>query len=97
MTVASEVDTLVIGGGVVGMSLAYGLARAGDRVCVLDQGDDAFRAARGNFGLVRCRAKATAVRTMPAGHWTRRGTGRHLPLNSPKVPESMCSCRRSAA
>lgn len=52
-----EFDTLVIGGGVVGMSIAYGLARAGERVCVLDQGDDAFRAARGNFGLVWVQGK----------------------------------------
>jgi glycine/D-amino acid oxidase-like deaminating enzyme len=57
MTAATELDTLVIGGGVVGMSVAYGLARAGERVCVLDQGDDAFRAARGNFGLVWVQGK----------------------------------------
>ncbi|RYH20345.1 MAG: FAD-binding oxidoreductase [Alcaligenaceae bacterium] len=36
----------------VGMSIAYGLARAGEKVQLLDEGDDAFRAARGNFGLV---------------------------------------------
>lgn len=47
-----EIDTLVVGGGVVGLSVAYGLARAGQRVRLLDEGDDAFRAARGNFGLV---------------------------------------------
>ncbi|SOY77758.1 Opine oxidase subunit B [Cupriavidus taiwanensis] len=47
-----HIDTLVIGGGVVGMSVAYGFARAGDSVCVLDGSDDAFRASRGNFGLV---------------------------------------------
>lgn len=52
MSAGQEIDTLVIGGGVVGMSIAYGLARAGERVRLLDEGDDAFRAARGNFGLV---------------------------------------------
>lgn len=52
-----EMDTLIIGGGIVGMSLAYGLARAGRRVQLLDQGDDAFRAARGNFGLVWVQGK----------------------------------------
>lgn len=57
MTPTREVDTLVIGAGVVGMSVAYGLARAGERVCVLDQGDDAYRAARGNFGLVWVQGK----------------------------------------
>ena len=57
MTVNQDVDTLVIGGGVVGMSVAYGLARAGERVRLLDEGDDAFRAARGNFGLVWVQGK----------------------------------------
>jgi glycine/D-amino acid oxidase-like deaminating enzyme len=50
-------DTLVVGGGIVGMALAYGLARAGQRVTLLDEGDDAYRAARGNFGLVWVQGK----------------------------------------
>lgn len=53
----SDLDTIVIGGGVVGMSIAYGLARADERVRVLDEGDDALRAARGNFGLVWVQGK----------------------------------------
>lgn len=53
----SDPDTIVIGGGVVGLSIAYGLARAGECVRVLDEGDDAFRAARGNFGLVWVQGK----------------------------------------
>lgn len=57
MNPADEFDTVIIGGGVVGMSIAYGLARAGERVCVVDEGDDAFRAARGNFGLVWVQGK----------------------------------------
>lgn len=57
MTGAHEVDTLVIGGGVVGMAIAFGLASAGERVRVLDQGDQAHRAARGNFGLVWVQGK----------------------------------------
>lgn len=52
MTGHRHIDTLVVGGGVVGMSIAYGLARTGDAVCVLDGSDDAFRASRGNFGLI---------------------------------------------
>jgi len=52
-----ESDTLVIGGGVVGMSIGYGLARAGERVQILDGDDDAIRSARGNFGLVRVQGK----------------------------------------
>jgi glycine/D-amino acid oxidase-like deaminating enzyme len=52
-----DLDTIVIGGGVVGLSIAHGLSCGGERVCVLDQGDDAFRAARGNFGLVWVQGK----------------------------------------
>ncbi|UWE16250.1 NAD(P)/FAD-dependent oxidoreductase [Herbaspirillum huttiense] len=55
--ISTDIDTLVIGGGVVGMSIAYGLSKAGERVLVLDEGDDAFRAARGNFGLVWVQGK----------------------------------------
>ena len=45
-------DVAVIGGGVVGAAIAYGLARSGRRVLVLDEGDRALRASRGNGGLV---------------------------------------------
>lgn len=68
MTIAPEVDTLVIGGGVVGMSIAYGFARAGERVRLLDEGDDAFRAARGNFGLVWVHGKG--VGSPDYARWT---------------------------
>jgi len=68
MNQASTADTLVIGGGVVGMSVAYGLARAGERVRVLDEGDDAFRAARGNFGLVWVQGKG--LRVPDYARWT---------------------------
>lgn len=42
----------VVGCGLVGAAIAYGAARRGITVRVLDQGDTAFRASRGNFGLV---------------------------------------------
>ena len=48
----SNEQLTVVGGGLVGAAIAYGAARAGMRVLVLDQGDVAFRASRGNFGLV---------------------------------------------
>jgi glycine/D-amino acid oxidase-like deaminating enzyme len=57
MTKVREVDTVVLGGGVVGVAIAYGLAKSGERVRLLDEGDDAFRAARGNFGLVWVQGK----------------------------------------
>src|SRR5829696_7320097 len=45
-------DAIVIGGGLVGTAVGYGLARAGLRTALLDEGDVAYRASRGNFGLV---------------------------------------------
>ncbi|PDT10845.1 FAD-dependent oxidoreductase [Rhizobium sp. M1] len=48
----SREQLTVVGGGLVGAAIAYGVARRGARVRVLDQGDAAFRASRGNFGLV---------------------------------------------
>jgi glycine/D-amino acid oxidase-like deaminating enzyme len=45
-------DFAVVGGGLVGMAIAYGLAKRGQTVVVLDGEDASFRAARGNFGLV---------------------------------------------
>lgn len=50
-------DYIVVGGGLVGSAVAYGLARKGCQVCVLDEGDRAFRASRGNFGLVWVQGK----------------------------------------
>lgn len=70
MGAAKEFDTLVLGGGVVGMSIAYGMARAGDTVCVLDGSDGSFRASRGNFGLVWVQNKG--VNRPAYGRWTMR-------------------------
>lgn len=47
-----EYDAVVVGGGLVGGALAWGLARHSLRVVILDEGDNAFRASRGNAGLV---------------------------------------------
>lgn len=66
----TALDTIVIGGGLVGAASAYGLAREGERVAVLDEGDVAFRASRGNFGLVWVQSKGDG---MPEyAQWTRR-------------------------
>jgi octopine oxidase subunit B len=62
-------DLIVIGGGLVGGAIAWGAAAKGAAVALLDQGDNAFRAARGNFGLVWVQSKGAG---MPAyAHWTR--------------------------
>src|SRR6266568_2337899 len=50
-------DAIVIGGGLVGTAIGYGLARAGLAVALLDEGDIAYRASRGNFGLVWVQTK----------------------------------------
>ena len=50
-------DVVVIGAGLVGGAVAYGLARAGQRVAVLDEEDATYRASRGNFGLVWVQGK----------------------------------------
>ncbi len=69
-------DFAIIGGGLVGSAIAYGLVSAGHSVGVLDEGDVAYRASRGNFGLVWVQGKG---REMPlysewsmssAAHWS---------------------------
>jgi glycine/D-amino acid oxidase-like deaminating enzyme len=56
-----EVDVAVIGGGLVGISVAYGLLGYGVRTMVLDGSDDAVRASRGNFGLVWVQGKGLSL------------------------------------
>jgi glycine/D-amino acid oxidase-like deaminating enzyme len=66
---SQSADVLVIGGGLVGAALAYGLAREGARVTVLDEGDGGFRASRGNFGLVWIQGKGYGL--TPYAGWSR--------------------------
>jgi len=70
MQALGEFDFAIVGGGLVGMSLAYGLARRGPRVVVLDEGDRAFRASRGNFALVWQQGKGIGLPDY--ARWTRR-------------------------
>lgn len=65
---ASDFEAAVIGGGLVGASLAWGLARAGRRVLVLDEGDLAVRATRGNFALIWVQGKGMGMPAYAA--WT---------------------------
>lgn len=63
-------DFVIIGGGVVGLSIAYGLLKLGRHVTVFDEGDGAFRASRGNFGLVWVQSKGLE---QPAyARWSRK-------------------------
>lgn len=56
-----QCDFAVIGGGLVGSAIAYGLASQGHQVNVLDEGDVAYRASRGNFGLVWVQGKGQEI------------------------------------
>jgi glycine/D-amino acid oxidase-like deaminating enzyme len=67
---AASYDLIVIGGGLVGGAIAWGAAAQGASVALLDEGDQAFRAARGNFGLVWVQSKGAGM--PPYAHWTRR-------------------------
>lgn len=63
-----QAEYAIIGGGVVGLSIAWGLLKKGRKIIVLDGGDTAFRASRGNFGLVWVQGKGL---TQPAyTRWT---------------------------
>lgn len=65
-----EADYAIIGGGVVGLSVAWGLLKRGKRVIVIDGGDGGFRASRGNFGLVWVQSKGLS---QPAyARWSQR-------------------------
>jgi glycine/D-amino acid oxidase-like deaminating enzyme len=57
MTHQHSFDCIVIGGGLVGSAIGYGLVRRGLQTAVLDEGDLALRASRGNFGLVWVQGK----------------------------------------
>jgi len=65
-------DVAVVGGGLVGVATAWGLAREGCRVAVLDEGDRAVRASRGNFALVWVQSKGLGL--APYAGWTIRSS-----------------------
>lgn len=61
-------DVAVVGGGLVGAALAFGMRSLGPRLAVFDEGDVALRASRGNFGLIWVQGKGLG---MPEyGAWT---------------------------
>lgn len=67
-----EYDVAVVGGGLLGSAIAWGLGRLGKKVAVLDEGDIAKRASRANFALVWVQSKGLG---MPAySVWTVRAS-----------------------
>ena len=57
-----SLDVAVIGGGLLGSAFAYGFSRNGLKVGLIDEGDNAIRTARGNFGLVWVQGKGRGMR-----------------------------------
>lgn len=70
MRMPNDTDIVVIGGGLVGASLAFGLARHRARVMLLDADDTSLRAAHGNFGLVWVQNKGYGLGSY--ARWSRR-------------------------
>ncbi|HKV16328.1 MAG TPA: FAD-dependent oxidoreductase [Reyranella sp.] len=68
----ADYDVAVVGGGLVGAATAWGLSREGCRVALLDEGDRAVRASRGNFALVWVQSKGLGLAAY-AG-WTVRSS-----------------------
>src|SRR5437764_5071019 len=68
----NEFDFAVIGGGLVGAAIAWGLARRGRSVAMLDEGDIAFRASRGNFALIWVQSKGGGMSRYAL--WTRQSS-----------------------
>ena len=62
---SSESEIAVVGGGLVGSAIAWGLARHGARVAVLDEGDIAHRASRANFALITRRDGSSIIGRSP--------------------------------
>lgn len=54
-------DVAIIGGGLLGSAFGWGLADRGLRTVVFDEGDNAIRTARGNFGLVWVQGKGLGM------------------------------------
>lgn len=76
----SSNEIIVVGGGLVGAAIAYGIARTGGAVTLLDQGDIAHRASRGNFGLVWLQSKGAGFPRY--ARWSRDAVGHWGPLAS---------------
>jgi glycine/D-amino acid oxidase-like deaminating enzyme len=67
-----DYDVAVVGGGLLGSAVAWGLGRLGKTVAVFDEGDIAKRASRANFALVWVQSKGLG---MPAYTvWTVRAS-----------------------
>ena len=53
-----EADVVIVGGGVTGAAVGYGLAKRGVKTCLVDAVPTFSRASRANMGLIWCQSKA---------------------------------------
>ena len=86
-------DAIVVGGGLVGAAIAYGLQRQGLSTLMLDEGDIAHRASRGNFGLIWVQSKGLGAPHYQ--HWT-HGSAQAWPGRS-RSPGCSGACGCAAA
>jgi glycine/D-amino acid oxidase-like deaminating enzyme len=65
----SQPEFIVIGGGLVGVAIAFGLQHRNVQTHLLDEGDNTFRAARGNFGLIWTQSKGINIPAYAKWTW----------------------------
>ncbi len=68
----ADYDVAIVGGGLLGSAFGWGMARAGQSCVVFDEGDNAIRTARGNFGLVWVQGKGAGMPAYAA--WSMKST-----------------------
>lgn len=61
MSAVASYDLAVVGGGIIGASIAWGALRSGASVAVIDGDDGDFRASVGNFGLLWVQGKGVGA------------------------------------
>ena len=69
MALLDECEMAVVGGGLVGAALAWGLARSGTQTMVLDGEDLDLRASRANFALIWVQGKGLGAPDY--AHWSK--------------------------
>lgn len=76
MTTSERFDFAIVGGGLVGASLAFGLRALGPRLTIVDAQPPAGTASHGNFGLIWVQGKGAGM--APYARWT-QGSARAWP------------------
>ena len=88
MTVTA--DAVVVGGGLVGSAVSYGLTRLGLKAVMLDEGDVAYRASRGNFALIWTQSKGAGLPEYQ--QWSRLSSDKWVALAETLHSETGVDC-----